>query len=217
MLTLQELKQVVDVPGFGTKLPTAKQLRESGTAYIRKRLDSDAEISVYQSGFVLFCVRNHSTVFPLYLCKDYLYVSDGNTIHLSEHFFNKERWYLRLVLEGEDRLNRNYEERERNRTVSYSAISEEWAVMKAPTETTIEHLVKQETVEEILEMLTEKQKAVISRYYLQEKTQMQIAAELGISHLAVQDFLFRAVKKIRKIYALSDRHFDSDMRHREGE
>ena len=27
MLTLQELKRIVDVPGFGVKLPTAKQLR----------------------------------------------------------------------------------------------------------------------------------------------------------------------------------------------
>jgi len=32
MLTLQELKQIVDVPDFGVKLPTAKQLRTSRSA-----------------------------------------------------------------------------------------------------------------------------------------------------------------------------------------
>ena len=146
MLTLQELKGISDVPGCGTKLPTAKQLRESGVAVAQERLGQDSEIFVYQSGYVLYRVGNHSTVFPLHSCRDYLYLSGKNAVHLSEQFFCKEEWYLRLILEGEDRLSRNHEEKERSWNVPYSAISEDWAAMESLTESVIEQLVKWETV-----------------------------------------------------------------------
>lgn len=202
MLTLHELKQITDKSGNRKQRPTVKQLRESGLEIARERLGRDAEITVYRDGCVVYQAGSHSTVFFLHSCRDYCYISDGNEVHLPEQFFDKERWYLRLVLEGEDRLNRNLEERERNRNVSYSSISEEWIVMEDLAESALEKLAKQETWEEIMRMLTEKQRTVIRRYYLQEKTQTQIAKELGISRLAVRGALFRAVSKIRKKYPL---------------
>ena len=63
MLTLQELKRIVDVPGFEVKLPTAKQLRSSRSAIAQKRLGLDSEISAYQSGYALYQVGKHFTVF----------------------------------------------------------------------------------------------------------------------------------------------------------
>ena len=202
MLTLQELKQVVDVRGDREKLPTARQLRESGAVIVREQLGKETEIAVYQDGCVLYQTGKYSTVFPLHLCGDYFYLSEGNAVHLPEQFFDRERWYLRLVLEGEDRLDRNGEERERSRNVSYSAISEEWAVMEDLTESAIDLLARQEIVEEMLQTVTEKQKTVICKYYLQEKTQMQIAEELGVSRPAVRELLLRGVNKIRKKYPL---------------
>ena len=202
MLTLQELKQITDIPGNQGKLPTARQLRESGVVITKERFGGETEISVYQDGFVIYQTGKYSTVFPIHSCGDYFYISDGNTVHLSEQFFEREKWYLRLVLEGEDRLNRNCEERERCWNVSYSAVSEEWAVMEDLAEPAIEQLARQETVEEIMQMLTEKQKRVICGYYLQEKTQGQIAEELGISRHAVRDSFIHAVSKIRKKYPL---------------
>ncbi len=121
---------------------------------------------------------------------------------MPEQFFDREKWHLRLVLEGEDRLGRNCEERERSRNVSYNAVSEDWAAMADLSEPAIEQLARQETVEEIMQMLTEKQKTVVCGYYLQEKTQGQIAEELGISRHAVRDSLIHAVSKIRKKYPL---------------
>ncbi len=204
MLTLQELKRITAIPENQGKLPTARQLRESGSVVARERFGEEAEISVYRDGCVLYQAGSHSTVFSLHSCRGYSYLSDGGPVHLPEQYFGKEKWYLRLVLEGEDRLDRNHEERERNWKVSYSAVSEEWAAMEDLTQTAIEHLVMWETVEEMLQVLTEKQKTVVCRYYLQEKTQTQIAEELGISRLAVRDLLFRAVSKIRKRYLSCD-------------
>ena len=82
MLTLQELKQFVGVPGDRGKLPTARQLRESGSVVARERLGVDAEVSVYQDGCVLYQVGSRATVFPLHSCGDYFYISDGGTVHL---------------------------------------------------------------------------------------------------------------------------------------
>ena len=129
MLTLQELKKITDMPGDREKLPTAKQLRITGLMVAQKQLGQEAEISAYRNGCALYRVGKRSTVFFLHPCRDYLYISDDSAVCLPEQFFEHERWYLRLVLEGEDRLNRNNEERERNRNISYSAISEDWDAM----------------------------------------------------------------------------------------
>ena len=200
MLTLQELKRIVDVPGFGVKLPTAKQLRTSRSAIAQERLGLDSEISAYQSGHVLYQVGKHFTVFPLHSCRDYLYLADRKTVILPERFFKNREWYLRLVLEGEDRLNRNHEEKERSWNVSYSAVSEDWPAMENLTESMLEHLTRQETVAEILGILSARQKYVIQKYYLQGETQEQISKELGISQQAVSAVISQAIRNIRKNY-----------------
>lgn len=200
MMTLQELKRIVDVPGFGVRLPTPKQLRTSRLVIAQERLGLDSEISAYQSGYGLYQVGKHFTVFPLHSCGDYLYLADGKTVILPERFFENREWYLRLVLEGEDRLNRNHEEKERSWNISYSAVSENWMAMENRTESMLEHLTKQETVAEILEILSARQKYVIQKYYLQEETQEQISKDLGISQQAVSAVISQAIRSIRKNY-----------------
>lgn len=200
MLTLQELKKIVDVPERGKNPPTAKQLQSAESLVVNEKLGTDGEIRVYANGYALYRICSRSTVFSVHSCGDYLYLSDEGMVHLAGDFFEGERWYLRLVLEGEDRLGRNQEERERN--FSYSIVSEEWATMEDASESALDHLVKQETVGEMLQLLTEKQRTVIQRYYIQGKTQVQISKELGISRLAVRDSIFHAIGRIRKKYPL---------------
>ena len=200
MLTLQELRKTMDAPDAGMKIPTAKELRESGQIIASKKLGMGAEIYVYKCGHAIYQICGRSTVFPVHSCRDYLYLSDGSIVHLTDDFFESEKWYLRLVLEGEDRLNRNQEERERSWKVSYSAVSEDWPVMGNLAESMIDDLIEQETVAEILQILTEKQRTVIQKYYMQGKTQTQISKELGISRLAVRDSIVHAIRKIQKKY-----------------
>lgn len=216
MLTLQELKKITDMPGDGEKLPTAKQLRITGLVVAQKQLGQEAEISAYRNGCALYQVGKRSTVFFFHPCRDYLYISDGSAVCLPEQFFEHERWYLRLVLEGEDRLNRNNEERERSWNISYSAISEDWGAMGDWLESAAERLERQETVEEMLQLLTEKQKTVICGYYLQGKTQAQLARELGVSRPAVKDSLVHAVGKIRKRYLMGGSESGNGTVNREG-
>ena len=216
MLTLQELKKITDMPGDREKLPTAKQLRITGLVVAKEQLGRDAEISAYQNGCALYRVGRRSTVFFLHPCRDYYYLSDGGAVCLPEQFFERERWYLRLMLEGEDRLAWNREKKEQGWNISYNAISEDWDAMGEWPGSAAERLERQETVEEMMQLLTEKQKTVICGYYMQGKTQAQLARELGVSRPAVKDSLVHAVGKIRKRYLMGGSESGNGTINREG-
>ena len=129
MLTLQELKQITGRPEQSDKIPSAKYLERHDTVVAVQRLDTDTKITVYKSGYVLYRVCSRATVFSLFQCRKYLYESENEEISIGESFFDKQPWYVRLILEGEDRLNRNREVQEHKNCISYSAVSEEWFVL----------------------------------------------------------------------------------------
>ena len=114
MLTLQELKQVVSNREERRKVPSAKYLRENDVAVAKQRLMDCAEIIAYQTGYVLYCVGDYATVFPLFTCRDYVFEAERKIAVVEENFFDDQPWYVRLILEGEDRLWRNRETREHN-------------------------------------------------------------------------------------------------------
>ena len=126
--------------------------------------------------------------------------SSGVSSCLPEQFFEKEPWYVRLALEGEDRLEHNQRAKEQERTASYSAISEEWQVMGNLEGNPLKHLVERENLEEILQCLTERQKTAVSLCFFQQKTQREAAKELGITCPAVSAILSQAARRLRKKY-----------------
>ena len=198
MLTLEELKGITEIPERRIKMPTAKNLRETGRAVAEKKLENNTWITVYQNGYALYHACGHSTVFSIHTCGAYLYVSSGISSYLPEQFFEKEPWYVRLVLEGEDRLDRNQRAKEQERNVSYNAISEEWEVMGNERENPLESLVERESRKEILRCLTERQKAAVSLCFFQQKSRKEAAKELGISSPAVSTILSQAARRLRK-------------------
>ena len=200
MLTLEELKGITEIPERRIKMPTAKNLRETGRAVAEKKLENNTWITVYQNGYALYHACGHSTVFSIHTCGAYLYVSSGISSYLPEQFFEKEPWYVRLVLEGEDRLDRNQRAKEQERNVSYNAISEEWEVMGNERENPLESLVERESRKEILRCLTERQKAAVSLCFFQQKSRKEAAKELGISSPAVSTILSQAARRLREKY-----------------
>ena len=198
MLTLEELKGITEIPERRIKMPTAKNLRETGRAVAEKKLENNTWITVYQNGYALYHACGHSTVFSIHTCGAYLYVSSGISSYLPEQSFEKEPWYVRLVLE--DRLDRNQRAKEQERNVSYNAISEEWEVMGNERENPLESLVERESRKEILRCLTERQKAAVSLCFFQQKSRKEAAKELGISSPAVSTILSQAARRLRKKY-----------------
>lgn len=67
MLTLQELKQIVDVPYPGMKIPTAKKLKEYGTVIAKKSMGCETEILAFQNGYALYQVSRFTIL--LYSCR----------------------------------------------------------------------------------------------------------------------------------------------------
>lgn len=131
MLTLRTLKELIDTPKRGEKLPTPKQLRTGESPVVAHKITgagvNEVHIIVYQSGYAVYGIGNRATVFPVNLELGYGYSSvtekkrkedeKYNTwnpetglrekkyfCELEESFFEKEEWYLRLMLIGEDRL-----------------------------------------------------------------------------------------------------------------
>lgn len=200
MLTLQELKQIVKAPGCGEKTPTAKELRSAGVAAAEKILNGNAEITVYKNGYAVYRAGECTTVFSIYSCGGYSYGPDGSG-HIEEQFFEQEAWYTRLVLEGEDRLERNREARKRGLEVSYSAVSEEWQILKASGSSALEQISREETMKEALAVLTKQQQKAAFRCLVEHKTQRQISKELGITVQAVSSILSRTASRLHVRYA----------------
>lgn len=205
MPTLEELKEMIEIPEQRIKMPTAKNLRETGRVVAEKQLENDTWIVAYQNGYALYHACGHSTVFSIHTCGAYLYVSSGVSSYLPEHFFEKEPWYVRLVLEGEDRLEHNQGAKEQERTVSYSAISEEWKIMEDIRENPLEHLMDRENRKEILQCLTERQRAAVRLCFFQQKSRKEAAKELGISSPAISTILSQAARRLRKKYPSDNR------------
>ena len=62
----------------------------------------------------------------------------------------------------------------------------------------LEQIVLEETIEELLSLLTERQRIVICQFYFQRKSQKEISDELGISAPAVSKMLSQAIQRMRK-------------------
>ncbi len=198
MLTLQELKRIVAVPAPEQKIPSARRLTESDKMVAREKLGADTQIVAYQSGYALYSVQRAVTVFPIHPCGGYWYDAGKSPCNIAGGLFEREAWYLRLVLEGEDRLFRNRESMEQRRTISYNAASEEWKELVAVGNSVLEQMVRAEAVEELLSVLTDRQRTVVCQFFLEQKTQGQIAGELGITASAVSQILTRAVRRMKK-------------------
>lgn len=215
MLTLRELKNMADVPKPGQKTPTAKELRSSDGLIADRALQGDAWISAYKSGYAVYSVCGSATVFRIHACGSYCYDSGKNTYDVDSGLFDGESWHLRLVLEGEDRLCRNREAREQMRSVLYSNVSEEWGILRAYEEPALERLVREEAAEDFLSALTERQKLAVRLFYLEQKTERQIAGELGITAPAVSRILAKSLKKMRQC-GLCGKNTQPAAHHKEG-
>lgn len=198
MLTLTELKNMADIPAPGQKAPTAKELRASAEPVAEHILRGGAKITAYKSGYAVYSVCGAATVFCIHSCGGYHYDSGENPCDIGSGLFEGEAWYLRLILEGEDRLCHNRESREQDWNVSYSGVSEEWCALDSGEEPVLERIVREEAVESFLLALSDRQRLVTRRFYLEQKTEQQIADELGITAPAVSKIIAKSVSRMRQ-------------------
>ena len=180
-------------------------------------------IIVYQSGYAVYGIGNRVTVFPgksgtwlwLFFCDRKKRKEDEkyNTwnpetglrekkyfCELEESFLKRKKWYLRLMLIGEDRLAHNLATRDRGRCISFNGISEDFEGMEDELMDVEERVNRQQIAEEMMSVLSDKQKKIVQEFYWNQKTHKQIAKENGVKRNAVTEILKYALNKIEKNY-----------------
>ena len=197
MLTLQELKWIVKVPETKGKVPTARYLLEHGETVVRMENGRDIQLLVFRDGYALYRVGKYMTVFNIHNCGGYSYENNEKESCVDGAFFEQQEWYIRLLLEGEDRLIKNRETRQREKTVSYHAVSEEWMFLSDPVLSPLERLVEKEQILELIGLLTERQKTVVILYFYHGKTEREIAGELGVAQSTVSQVMMAALRRMR--------------------
>ena len=199
MLTLKELKKIVKVADVEKRIPSVKSLKEHKVV-VKEMINADTTISVYDHGYVLYTAGNHSTVFPLHSCDDYEYVSvTGDNKEFNKEFFDNENWYIRLLMEAEDRMAYSQSKISTNHGVfSNSDVTDDAEIMRGSSKDFVDDVIDREILHALIKELTERQKMVLNLVYFEEMRQQDVADYLGIKQQSVNDLLNRALKTMKK-------------------
>ena len=199
MLTLKELKKIVKVADMEKRIPSVKSLKEHKVV-VKEMINADTTISVYDHGYVLYTAGNQSTVFPLHSCDDYEYVSvTGDNKEFNKEFFDNENWYIRLLMEAEDRMAYSQSKISTNHGVfSNSDVTDDAEMMRGSSKDFVDDVIDREILHALIKELTERQKMVLNLVYFEEMRQQDVADYLGIKQQSVNDLLNRALKTMKK-------------------
>ena len=199
MLTLKELKKIVKVADMEKRIPSMKSLKEHKVV-VKEMINADTTISVYDHGYVLYTAGNQSTVFPLHSCDDYEYVSvTGDNKEFNKEFFDNENWYIRLLMEAEDRMAYSQSKISTNHGVfSNSDVTDDAEIMRGSSKDFVDDVIDREILHTLIKELTERQKMVLNLVYFEEMRQQDVADYLGIKQQSVNDLLNRALKTMKK-------------------
>ena len=199
MLTLKELKKIVKVADMEKRIPSMKSLKEHKVV-VKEMINADTTISVYNHGYVLYTAGNQSTVFPLHSCDDYEYVSvTGDNKEFNKEFFDNENWYIRLLMEAEDRMAYSQSKISTNHGVfSNSDVTDDAEIMRGSSKDFVDDVIDREILNALIKELTERQKTVLNLIYFEEMRQQDVADYLGIKQQSVNDLLNRALKTMKK-------------------
>lgn len=199
MLTLKELKKIVKVADVEKRIPSVKSLKEHKVV-VKEMINADTTISVYDHGYVLYTAGNQSTVFPLHSCDDYEYVSvTGDNKEFNKEFFDNENWYIRLLMEAEDRMAYSQSKISTNHGVfSNSDVTDDAEIMIGSSKDFVDDVIDREILNALIKELTERQKTVLNLVYFEEMRQQDVADYLGIKQQSVNDLLNRALKTMKK-------------------
>ena len=199
MLTLKELKKIVKVADVEKRIPSVKSLKEHKVV-VKEMINADTTISVYDHGYVLYTAGNQSTVFPLHSCDDYEYASvTGDNKEFNKEFFDNENWYIRLLMEAEDRMAYSQSKISTNHGVfSNSDVTDDAEIMRGSSKDFVDDVIDREILNALIKELTERQKTVLNLVYFEEMRQQDVADYLGIKQQSVNDLLNRALKTMKK-------------------
>ena len=190
----------------GKDKPTPKYLRENEEPVA---VSADGSMAVYPSGFVTYQSVTGSTVVNLAECGSYTYTFHNGKDGLPEkqtvpaEVLEQMEWSVVVALRGEEQAAENNMNRKGDRTgnrqYAYEDGTDPWEQLENQTEEDVlERIVRQDSIAELLDCLTDRQRRIVELYFFEQLTQQQIADALGIRQQSVTDALRAALKRMRK-------------------
>ena len=203
IVTLRDLKDTL--PGTnGMHLPTAKQLREHDQLFLFQPL-YDGELHVFVSGFAVYRAGKHTAVLRVDCVSTYFYefATTDKPISLDD-----QPWATALTLAAEKRMEDFQADRLSRRCVGFADdYDDEASEDREPSDAKV--LAGAADVEEtvadklddrmikLLDCLTERQRQVVTMYFIDDMKQQEIADTLGITKPAVCIALQSAVNRLK--------------------
>lgn len=110
-ITLRELKTKIDTV-VEKKLPTFKTLMEKEPVAVAQTMVNGAKLTAYENGYAVYEVDGSHTVMAVERCNDYRYdFTDGTYEVIPAETFEDVEWSVRLLMEGERRMEHNLNKR----------------------------------------------------------------------------------------------------------
>lgn len=204
MMTFKDLKKLVELPSYKEqRVPTVKALEVSGVPVVAEKiLENHGSISVYQNGYVIYRAHKRVTVFSLRNCVHYKYDAlEGAGHHIEEEEFDEYEWHIRLVLEGEDRIFMNYEIIQGKWMPSREDREYKEEILEGVDDavSTLERMISEERVEELLSTLTDLQRKVVHIHLFHGLSFTEAAKHLGMTRQNLTGIYNAAIYKIQRI------------------
>ncbi|MDO4460184.1 MAG: sigma-70 family RNA polymerase sigma factor [Clostridia bacterium] len=196
-MTLRELLGRIESTK-GQKLPTAGKLIESGSTVEAMQELNDGKLTVFHNGFVLYEVSGKRTVFRADGRTNYTYSGRKEDYSFDGADFMDMDWWVRLVMEGEDRMTENLGRSVRFNESSLSIEDEELSYLSSSDFDEQKGIFLQDILNQAFEMMTERQREVATYYYLDGMTGDEIAKIIGVSRSAIACTLSDIKKKMKK-------------------
>jgi len=122
----------------------------------------------------------------------------------AEHFLDQP-FYIRLTLEGEERIASNQHCQERKKNGSIDNLKIESRYLEDLNSDFVSTIISKETrkhelqnLKLALKNLTENQRKAVLKYYIGKQTYQQIADELGCSKQTVHESVKKSLEKMKK-------------------
>lgn len=205
--TYGELKNVLPSTGHG-RVPGINQLRDKAVCLLRRDTGSNV-IEIYDNGFYIFMECERETVYGVDRCEwPSTYTEDGKGSKKPLDF-SPYPWDLILESAGSARLAHNADSRETYQgEISIDAPESENNIALSVKP---EHEIREEEekmaeykaarlvrLRKSMRKLTDRQLQVLKLYYVNELTQEEIAARLGVVQQSVHDVLKAGRKKMQE-------------------
>lgn len=203
-LTFRQLKEMVG-SGTGHKMPTARQLKDSGEEpVVVREIGPDGSLSVYPNGYAVYSNGSGTTVVSIGECGEYTYrFHDGEDGLPTESsiVLDGDDWSIAVALKGEEQIETNLMNRKGDRKGNRQ-YEEDWEHIRVEEEMpdVLEAVIQKDMLSELMDCLTDRQREIVTAYFFDELTQQQIADKLGITQQVTDRILKAALKKMKKIF-----------------